>query len=213
MGGNMRVLASTVMRASLVLLVVAGAGLLFEAGTFLWASADDGIRPVPDPGRPLALRLEVDRGTGATYFPGERISFRLFASEACYLTLYDVQAHGRAHVIFPHRWEESALLPGGRWRSIPDAADRWHYEVTGGPGIEVIVALATRGPVTPRWLDGAEVPPVPAGASREEAIEHLKRQAEGLNARIVPVPDDILAVAATWIVVGSVAPRAPDPVR
>ncbi len=208
------------MRSAFAACALGGAAFVFAA--FAFAQDRDGgggIRPVPDRG--LAVAVDTDRGTGAAYAVGDRISLRVRASEDCFLTVYDLTPGGRVQLIFPHAYDGDNRLRGGDWVSVPGPEDRWHYEIGNGPpGIEYVVAIATRDSHRPPpWLPGCRVEAPAAGASEAEALGHWRKAAADLNAKIAPVPDGCpgpgcgcgphpeIATATTWLVVRAQRPR------
>jgi len=93
----------------------------------------------------LAVNVWVDRGTNAVYEPGERVQVRARCSDDADLLVYDIDAEGYVHVLFPYR-EHNGYVDGRKTIMIPDASASDELVVRGPVGQGYIVAIASREP-------------------------------------------------------------------
>lgn len=66
--------------------------------------------------------------------PGQELSLRAATTLACHLTIINVEADGKAIVVFPNDFQRDNLLPSGRHLAIPD------------PGAPYVLRLRPNGP-------------------------------------------------------------------
>jgi hypothetical protein len=105
---------------------------------------------------PLVVDVWTNRGEGAVYYPGERIMVYFRASRDCYVTLYNIDAEGYVHLLYPARAFDSHFIMGGVTYRIPSRRDPYYLTVSGPHGIEYIEAVASVEPFhdrTPWYLD------------------------------------------------------------
>jgi hypothetical protein len=107
-------------------------------------------------GPPIVIDVWTNKGEGAVYRPGERIRVYFRASADCYVTLYNVDAQGYVHLLFPTRAFESHFVHGGVTYRIPSRGDPYDLTIGRVPGIEYIEAVASAAPfgrAMPWYLD------------------------------------------------------------
>ena len=85
----------------------------------------------------------TDRGADAVYQPGETIELRARCTVDAHLLVYEIDAEGYVHVLFPYRGNAS-FVEGGRTLSIPSPDASEQLVVHGPVGQGYIVALASR---------------------------------------------------------------------
>ena len=85
----------------------------------------------------------TDRGADAVYQPGETIELRARCTIDAHLLVYEIDAEGYVHVLFPYRGNAS-FVEGGRTLSIPSPDASEQLVVHGPVGQGYIVALASR---------------------------------------------------------------------
>lgn len=113
--------------------------------------------PTPEPtatpgGERPALPLEtasemltLDIATNqASYRSGERVVVTIRASQTCYLTLYDISVNGEVAQIFPNGHSDANRLEAGNTYRIPAASDSFDFAISGDPGMERFLAVATK---------------------------------------------------------------------
>ncbi|MEQ8189983.1 MAG: DUF4384 domain-containing protein [Candidatus Eremiobacterota bacterium] len=111
------------------------------------------------------LDLSVDRGEFSTYHQKDRMFISFRASENCYITIYCIQADGSVLLVYPNRMQKDNYLTASRLYKIPpEQAERpWEYEMSGTPGLEALIAIASVKPVpfdvTKEELDGLDFIP------------------------------------------------------
>ncbi len=95
----------------------------------------------------LDVEVWVDKGEGATYYPGEDIKIYFQASRDCYLVIYNIDARGYVHLLYPYDSADDYYVEGGRVYRIPDRFDDYDLTVNGPSGVEYIQAVASLEPL------------------------------------------------------------------
>ena len=96
----------------------------------------------------LDIEVWVDRGEGATYYPGEEIKIYFRASRDCYVVIYNINTRGYVNLLYPYDGDDDYYVEGGRTYRIPDRFDDYDLTVDGPPGTEYIQAVASFDPVS-----------------------------------------------------------------
>jgi hypothetical protein len=96
----------------------------------------------------LDIEVWVDRGEGATYYPGEEIRVYFRASRDCYVVIYNINTRGYANLLYPYDRYDDYYVEGGRTYGIPDRFDDYDLTVDGPPGTEYIQAVASFEPIS-----------------------------------------------------------------
>lgn len=96
-------------------------------------------QPTPTP-QAFAIEVKVDK---PAYKIGELMYITVRASQACYLTLYDISTVGEVTQIFPNRFAKDNKIQGGVAYRIPTESDKFDFKVTGPAGIERVRAVGT----------------------------------------------------------------------
>jgi hypothetical protein len=94
--------------------------------------------------RGLSVELWTDKGMDAVYEPGDRIDIKARASDDAYLLVYEIDAEGAVHVLYP-MVGQSGQVEGHRTYRLP-ADDRGELVVDSETGEGYIVAVASREP-------------------------------------------------------------------
>lgn len=100
---------------------------------------------LPAEARALGVELWTDRGTDGVYQPGEAIQIKTRASDDAYLLIYEIDAEGYIHVLFPYHTHNS-FIEGRSTLRIPTDDSRDELVVQGPTGEGYIVAIASRDP-------------------------------------------------------------------
>jgi len=100
--------------------------------------------PVAASARGLSVELWTDRGADAVYQPGDPIQIKARTSENAYLLVYEIDAEGSVHLLFPNRGESSEIEARHTYR-LPDD-DRGELVVDTQTGEGYIVAIASDAP-------------------------------------------------------------------
>ena len=96
----------------------------------------------------LDIEVWVDKGEGATYYPGEEIKIYFRASRDCYVVIYNINTRGYVSLLYPYDGDDDYYVEGGRTYRIPDRFDDYDLTVDGPPGTEYIQAVASFDPVS-----------------------------------------------------------------
>ncbi len=92
------------------------------------------INPRPD----FTLSLRLDKGAGATYSAGERISVYFRSTKNSYVTIFGYDASGNIRMLFPNQFQRDNYVRANQEYSIDGVIDRASL-----PGIEYIQGFAT----------------------------------------------------------------------
>ena len=181
--------------------------------------------------RALRVRVWTSAGDGSLVFPGEDMRVHFRVNRSAYVVVYDIDTRGRVRLLFPEFPGDDGYVRGGRTLRIPGRRAGYRLMVTGPPGVERIVALASNRPLVGRWrriarreglLDAACVPAPLVPVPRVQAEGDVVLGAAGFHAgfvagpqpnlvrsplrpRLIRVPSRrrILAWDETWFEVGS----------
>ena len=153
----------------------------------------------------LSVEIWTDRGTDGVYEPGQAIELHARSSDDSHLLVYEIDAEGYIHVLFPLRGSPD-LIEGGRTLPIPDPNASEQLVVQGPVGQGYIVAVATLEPLRdlPWYLrpydpqgEGVGFIGAPDPADEEEGITSEGRVVgdpfvamERIRRRIVTDPDN-----------------------
>ncbi|MFQ6003224.1 MAG: DUF4384 domain-containing protein [Candidatus Zixiibacteriota bacterium] len=96
----------------------------------------------------LDIEVWVDRGEGATYYPGEEIKVYFRASRDCYVVIYNINTRGYVSLLYPYDRYDDYYVEGGRTYRIPDRFDDYDLTVDGPAGTEYIQAVASFDPIS-----------------------------------------------------------------
>lgn len=148
----------------------------------------------------LKVDVWVNRGDGATYYPGENIRVYFRTSQDCYLMIYSVDTRGDVNILYPYDRTDAPWVEGGKAYRIPDKYDDYDLRISGPEGTEYVRAVASLEPFAlPGW-------PRYAGKSKLEDIETLKMEKDGdpfefmqqIDCEVVPYCDDYASGLATF---------------
>ena len=82
-----------------------------------------------------------------TYKVGEEVAFLFTADKDCYLYLIDIGTSGKAHVLFPNKFQEDNKVVKGKMYMVPGKAGKVVFRVNGPEGTNYLKAIATLAPV------------------------------------------------------------------
>lgn len=92
------------------------------------------INPRPD----FSLSLRLDKGTGATYAPGERIRIYFKSTRSAYVTIFGYDSRGNIRLLFPNQYQRNQFVEADREYYIDGIIE------PGTPtGIEYVQGFAT----------------------------------------------------------------------
>ncbi|HEY3215633.1 MAG TPA: DUF4384 domain-containing protein [Candidatus Eisenbacteria bacterium] len=94
-------------------------------------------------GQGFGIELWTDRGNDAVYQPGQAIQVRARSSDDAFLLVYEIDAEGYVHSLFPERGS-NGFVEGHRTVPIPPEGAEVELVVQGPVGEGYIVAIASR---------------------------------------------------------------------
>ncbi len=106
----------------------------------------DILKAIVNPKSRFKIDVWVDKGKGARYYVGERLTVYFKSNRDCYLTLFDFTPAGEVWQLFPDYWHQDNFIKAGNIYQIPAPGDNFVFTVTGSPGEEIIKAIATTIP-------------------------------------------------------------------
>jgi hypothetical protein len=118
----------------------------------------------------LDVRVWVDKGEGANYYPGDNIKVYFQASRDCYVVIYDIDTRGYVSLLYPTDNGDDPYVEGGRTYRVPDSFDDYDLTIDGPEGTEYIAVIASREPIN--------YPNFPGANSDDEEIYAYKLDGE-----------------------------------
>jgi hypothetical protein len=111
------------------------------------------------PARHPQVEVWLNKHNGSVYRPGQYVRVYFQVDEDCYAAVYNVDAEGFVHVLYP-KYKDQAWVESGRIYEIPDPYDDYDLVVDGPKGIEYVVAVVSEFPLNLRAIydieDGLE---------------------------------------------------------
>ena len=95
--------------------------------------------------RSLSVEVWTDRGKDAVYQPGDKLQIKARPSEDAYLLVYEIDAEGYVHVLFPQE-RDNGLIEARTTFEIPAEGSSEELVVQGPVGEGYVVAVASRDP-------------------------------------------------------------------
>src|SRR5262245_37742486 len=111
---------------------------------------DDDNGPVYDRG---IVDVWNQRGTGASFHPGQKMKVSFRTHEDAYVVLIDIDTRGRASLLFPDNRFDDGFVRAGRTVNLPGRNAGYKLQVTGPAGVERIIAFASDEPLADHWQD------------------------------------------------------------
>ena len=186
--------------------------LLFAPLFFLFALAFAGAKITPQgivvnpvPGD-LKVKVWVDRDPGktgnATYRIGDPIYVYVSVTREAYVYLFDVKPNGEIDLFLPNPYDRRNRLKPGETRRFPQPGARYRFTIDGPPGEELVLAIATKRPLTSREIGDLE--------RGEVKIRGLRALSRALSIVLDPLPrNDWASDWARFRVVGEGPPPPP----
>ncbi len=166
-----------------------------------------GIVVNPTPGK-LRVKVWVDKDPGktggASYRIGERIYVYASVTEDAYVYLFDIKPDGSIGLFLPNPYDQNNFLRGGEVRRFPPPGARYAFTIDGPPGEELVLAVASKRPLTSR-----EIGDLKRGEVR---VRGLRTLSKALSIVVEPLPGGEWASDwARFRVVGETPPPPPPP--
>lgn len=144
---------------------------------------------VPAGAQTLNVKIRSDRGDGAVYQPGDAISLSVKTNRDANLIVYEIDAEGAVHVLFPTQGNDTGI-DGGTSLQLPETSDE-QMVVEGPVGEGFIVAVASEEPF--RQLPWYLRPPDPR-AQELGYTSSDERESEGVTSDGKIVGDPFVAM-------------------
>lgn len=108
---------------------------------------------------------------------GDRVSFHLQTTHDCHVTLLDIGTSGTVAAIWPNAWRKETRAQAARAYVFPAPdGSEFDFVLAGRPGLERVIALATRRPLAARLLPDADAPfRVMTARAMDELADELGR--------------------------------------
>lgn len=146
-------------------------------------------------GPKLTVDVWINKEEGGVYRPGESMRVFFRTSADAYVLVYNIDTDGYIHLVYPYGPADPSRVEGGRTYIIPARHDPYELVADGPPGMEFVVAVASRLPFQnlPWYLASG---PSGAEAARGEADDEELESGvivgdpyvgmERINRRIIP---------------------------
>ena len=100
-----------------------------------------------DPGRPrVSVDVWINKEEGGVYQPGENMQVFFRSNANAYVLVYNIDTEGYIHLIYPYGPSDPPRVEGGQSYRIPARHDPYDLVADGPPGMEFVVAVASRYP-------------------------------------------------------------------
>lgn len=142
------------------------------------------VNPVPTT---LEARVWVDRDASGTRTPtyriGDTIRIGVSVDEDAYVYLFSVDPDGTVDQILPNRLGGGNFVRAGEVRTFPSRNDTFRFNVSGNPGLNKVLVIASR-----RQLDLSELSSFRAGQPFADVKpQGTQRLAQALSIVVNPV--------------------------
>ncbi|MCX7020352.1 MAG: DUF4384 domain-containing protein [bacterium] len=135
------------------------------------ADITDNVRIIPPPtGGDLRVRIRADH---ARYHVGDSIKINFGVNRDSNVFIFDTDASGLTHQIFPNYYDRSNFLRAGKTYYIPDRSYDLEISPPSGNNTLTIIAVARDYPFLGEWRQYTHQDPYPA--SREGAAALVRR--------------------------------------
>jgi Domain of unknown function (DUF4384) len=129
----------------------------------------------------FSVDLSTERGHDAVYQPGEAIDVRVQSTVDAYLLVYEIDAEGGVHLIYPFD-VRGGMVQGGRTYRLSEERPDFQLVVQGPVGQGYLVAVASREPFNPLPWYLRPYDPHAAELGYEEApAEQRDSESEGVT--------------------------------
>src|SRR5438105_3573293 len=105
-----------------------------------------GLAPAPAFARGFSVEVWTDRGNDAVYQPGEVVQIKARATRDAYLLVYEIDAEGYVHVLYPDQGQRGFVEARHTYR-VPDERADADLVVQGPVGEGYLVAIASLDPL------------------------------------------------------------------
>ncbi len=106
----------------------------------------------------LTVSVSTDRGVGAAYYDGEKMTVFVSVNRDAYVKLYSIDAQGKTQLIWPNRFSGGrGFIAAGSPVRIPGAKDPFSFLLGAPYGTEFIKAVASTDPFAEKEEDFADL--------------------------------------------------------
>lgn len=138
-------------------------------------------RKIKNDAQPFEVKLDTAEKK-EEYKVGDELSLFFTADKECYLYLIDIGTSGKAHILFPNKFQKANKAEKGRIYVLPPKGSKFMFKVQGPEGTNYIKAIATQKPIealkegeTPKDGPFAELAD-PAATFKDIGVELKKRE-------------------------------------
>jgi Domain of unknown function (DUF4384) len=104
------------------------------------------LQKMKNDAKPFTIKLAtMDKKD--TYKIGEEVSFVFTADRDCYLYIVDIGTSGKAHILFPNKWQKANKAVKGKRYAVPHKKSKVVFRVKGPVGTNYLKAIATLKPM------------------------------------------------------------------
>ena len=104
----------------------------------------------------VSVDVWINKEEGGIYRPGESMQVFFRCNANAYVLVYNIDTEGYIHLVYPYGPSDPPRVEGGRSYRIPARHDPYDLVADGPPGMEFVVAVASRYPFRdlPWFLEG-----------------------------------------------------------
>jgi hypothetical protein len=124
-------------------------------------------------GQGLTVDVWINKEEGGIYRPGESMRVFFRSSVDAHVLVYNIDTEGYIHLVYPYGAADPMRVEGGRTYNIPARHDPYDLVADGPPGMEFVVAVASRYPFRdlPWYLTGGAPGSEPIGRDEDDELE------------------------------------------
>ena len=169
------------------------AGAILAALVAVPALAVTQVSQSGDPRSRVSVDVWINKEEGGVYQPGENMQVFFRSNADAYVLVYNIDTEGYIHLIYPYGPSDPLRVDGGQSYRIPARHDPYDLVADGPPGMEFVVAVASRYPfrdlpwfLTPGVADASDQPRSDDELDSGVIVGDPYVGMERLNRRILP---------------------------
>lgn len=121
-------------------------GALLAALVAVPALAVTHVSQSGDPKARVAVDVWINKEEGGVYQPGENMQVFFRSNADAYVLVYNIDTEGYIHLVYPYGPSDPPRVEAGQSYRIPARHDPYDLVADGPPGMEFVVAVASRYP-------------------------------------------------------------------
>jgi len=157
----------------------------------------------PNPTPDFKADVWVDRGQGATYYPGDSIDVYYRSSKNSYVYILNIDSANRSQWLLPSQWFPNNYVLANRTYVLPN------MQVEGPAGKEHLVIFASTEPLSLPYLEQS----VQSGSQSSYIEGDLDLVFGAIHAKIRITPQRNWVSSSTYFYVGGYTTPIPKPVQ